>query len=183
MITGRLGGIAVQLIAEGMVLHPLWDGAGGLFQVSNRGGLGTSELRTAQTVRNASHEIAEQERAVRSMFQRQDPLRAHDYIGRALGVAQHARSVSIEEALGVVSALLVGGEMGLFAEPLTASEGFLLMRGLHPGHLTIEHLHSREDAADADAGETDAGEPDLDHVRADILRARFAGIHLQDWRG
>jgi hypothetical protein len=73
--------------------------------------------------------------------------------------------------------------MGLFAEPLTASEGFLLMRSLHPGHLTIEHLHAHEDAGDADAGETDAGEADLDHVRADILRMRFAGVHLQDRRG
>ena len=72
------------------------------------------------------------------MFLREDPVRAYDYIGRALGVAQHARSVGVEEALGLVSALYVGGGMGLFDEPLTASEAFLLMRGLHPGHLAIE---------------------------------------------
>lgn len=173
MITGRLGAIAVQLISEGLVLHPLWDGAGGLFQVSNRGGLGTSEGRTAETVRRASQQIAEQERAVRAMFLREDPVRAYDYIGRALGVAQHARSVGIEEALGLVSALFVGGGMGLFDEPLTATEAFLLMRGLHPGHIAIEHLGSGDDAE----------ETEIDHVRADILRERFAGFRVQDRRG
>jgi protein arginine kinase len=174
MITGRLGGIAVQLISEGLVLHPLWEGAGGLFQVSNRGGLGTSEERTAEMVRSASHQIAEKERAVRAMFQREDPVRAYDYIGRALGVAQHARSVGIEEALGLVSALLVGSEMGLFEEPLTAPEAFLLMRGLHPGHLAIEHAGLNDD---------DPGEDDLDHVRADVLRERFAAFRARDRRG
>ena len=123
MITGRLGGIAVQLIAQGLVLHPLWEGAGGLFQVSNRGGLGTSEERTAEMVRSTSLEIAEKERAIRAMFLREDPVRAHDYIGRALGVAQHARSVGLDESLGLVSALLVGSEMGLFEEPLDGPRG------------------------------------------------------------
>jgi protein arginine kinase len=174
MITGRLGGVAVQLIAEGLVLHPLWEGAGGLFQVSNRGGLGITEERTAEKVRAASLQIAEKERAIRSMFQREDPLRAHDYIGRALGVAQHARSVGIEEALGLVSALMVGSDMGLFDEPLTASEAFLLMRTLHPGHLTVER---------ASVADEDADEDDLDHLRADVLRERFAAFSLRDRRG
>ena len=174
MITGRLGSIAVQLISEGLVLHPLWEGAGGLFQVSNRGGLGISEERTVEMVRSASLKIAEKEQAVRAMFLREDPLRAHDYIGRALGVAQHARSVGIEEALGLVSAMMVGSEMGLFDQPLTVPEAFLLMRDLHPGHLAIEH---------APADGEDPGEDDLDHMRADLLRERFAEFRLQDRRG
>ena len=75
--------------------------------------------------------------------------------------------------MDLVSALYVGGGMGLFDEPLTATEAFLLMRGLHPGHIAIEHLGSGDDAE----------ETEIDHVRADILRERFAGFRVQDRRG
>ena len=64
--------------------------------------------------------------------------------------------------------------MGLFEEPLSAPEAFLLMQSLHPGHLTLEH---------AGSGDEDPDEDDLDHVRADVLRERFAAFRVQDRRG
>jgi protein arginine kinase len=175
MVTGRLGALAVQLVGQGLALAPLWGGAGGLFQVSNRGGLGIGEVPLTETVRSSAVQLAEQERAVRKMLLRENPARVRDYIGRALGVAQQAWMVGVEEALGLISAIRSGVDMQLIELPsLTPQTTIRLMQRVQPGHMAVEQ------PAAASGGMDDN---QLDQVRARILRSSFAEARARDRRG
>jgi protein arginine kinase len=174
MVTGRLGSLAVQLLGQGLTLTPLWGGAGGLFQVSNKGGLGIGELPITEAVRAASGQIAEKERAVRKKLLRENPARVRDYIGRALGVAQQAWMVGVEEALGLISAIQSGIDMRVVELPaMTPLAALRLMQRVQPGHLAVEQ-------GSGIPGGTDDNQ--LDQVRARILRSSFAQASVRDRR-
>jgi protein arginine kinase len=175
MVTSRLGSAALRLLGQGLTLTPLWGGAGGLFQVSNRGGLGIAEVRVTELVRTASIQLAERERAVRKRLLREDPARIRDYVGRALGVAQQAWVVGMEEALGLVSTVLAGVDMKLIRlSSFTPHTAFHLMQRIQPGHLAVEQGVVSLPGSD---------EAELDLVRARILRSSFARARVQDRRG
>lgn len=162
LVAGRLGPLTMELASQNLVVTPLWEGAGGLFQVSNQGSRGIPEVLSIQAVGDAARQLTERERSVRKTLFRENPVRVRDYIGRALGVAQQAWSVGISEGLSLISAVMVGVEMGILESPeLTAEEAFSLMRRIQPGHLAVDqaHLHGSMDEAR------------LDETRARILRA------------
>jgi protein arginine kinase len=170
MVSGQLGGVAMNLISQSLVLAPLWEGAGGFFQVSNRGCQGTSELLITETVTAAANEIDERERSVRKALYRDHPVRVRDHIGRALGVAQQAWSVTAGEAVSLASAVWVGVTMGVVDAPWMGSdEALALMRRVQPGHLAVEELG---------AGHGGLDDPRIDEVRARILREAFADVRV-----
>lgn len=170
MVSGQLSGVAMSLISQGLMLSPLWEGAGGFFQVSNRGCQGTSELLIAETVTTAAHEVDERERSVRKALHRDHPVRVRDHIGRALGVAQQAWSMTAGEAVSLASAVWVGVTMGVVHAPWMGSdEALALMRRVQPGHLAVEELG---------AGHGGLEDPRIDEVRARILRETFAGVRV-----
>jgi protein arginine kinase len=166
LVAGRLGPLSMQFAAQNLSLTPLWEGAGGLFQVSNQGSRGIPEVLSIQAVGDAARQLAERERSVRKTLLRENPVRVRDYIGRALGVAQQAWSVGASEGLSLISAVRVGVEMGLVVAPdLTADAAFSLMRRIQPGHLAVERAEL--------LGSMD--ETRLDQARAAVLRATLAG--------
>jgi protein arginine kinase len=166
MITGRLGQAAASIAEEGLALTPLWNGAGGVFQVFNRQSLGTSEGRITEAVSHACGTLVEQERAMRARFLSENPVVVRDHIGRALGVAQHAWSVSTPEALTVVSSIQVGVAMGLVTGPgCDVGSTLSLMRRVQPGHMVIDELGP---------GSADLDDPLIDEARARMLRRIFA---------
>lgn len=170
MVSGQLGGAAMNLISQGLTLSPLWEGAGGFFQVSNRGCQGTSELLITETVTAAAHEIYERERSVRKALFRDHPLRVRDHIGRALGVAQQAWSMTAGEAVSLASAVWVGVSMGVAEAPWMDSDHVLaFMRRVQPGHVAVEELG---------AGHGGLDDPRIDEVRARILRDTFASARV-----
>lgn len=170
MITGRLGPMVAGLAREGLALAPLWSGAGGVFQVFNRKASGTSEGRITEVVARASRDVADQERTVRKRLLRENPVSVRDHIGRALGVAQNAWSVSSAEALTLVSSIQVGVAMGLVEGPGLDADGTLsLMRRIQPAHLVVEELGP---------GFAGLDDPRIDEVRARWLRRTFAGVRV-----
>jgi protein arginine kinase len=172
MVSGALGGVAMELVRRGLALLPLWEGAGGMFQVTNRGGGGARESAAIDAVAEAAHEVAEREQTVRRVFLRDDPVRVKDHIGRSLGIAQHAWSVSTAEALSLISAVEAGVAMGVVSGPgLTAQEAFSLMQRVQPGHLAV-----------LEQGAADAGldGPRNDEIRARILRDRFRDMRVAE---
>lgn len=170
MVSGRLGGVAMNLISQGLALSPLWEGAGGFFQVSNRGCQGTSELLMLEAVTEAAHDIEERERSVRKTILREHSVRVRDHIGRALGVAQQAWSTTVGEAVSLVSAVWVGVSMGVLEIPWMKSETVLaLVRRVQPGHIAVEELG---------AGHGGLDDPRIAEVRARILRETFADVRV-----
>lgn len=170
MVSGRLGGVAMNLISQGLALSPLWEGAGGFFQVSNRGCQGTSELLMLEAVTEAAHDIEERERSVRKTILREHPVRVRDHIGRALGVSQQAWSTTVGEAVSLVSAVWVGVTMGVLEIPWMSSEAVLaLVRRVQPGHIAVEELG---------AGHGGLDDLRIAEVRARILRETFADVRV-----
>lgn len=167
MITGRLASIALEIVTSGYGLSPLWDGAGGVIQVSNLGRQGKPETETIQEIEGISRDIIEKERSVRKMFMRENPIQVRDHIGRALGLAQHAWNMTFPESVNLVSAAEVGLELGLVDIPgLTNETPFDLMRRLQPAHVVMEHMEGRQGNLDS---------PEIDQVRAQVLREVFSG--------
>ncbi len=170
MVTGMLASVAMQLISQGLAVAPLWDGAGGFFQISNRSGRGSSELALAETVTAAAHDVADRERSVRKSLSRDHPTRVRDHIGRALGVSQHAWSMGIGEATSLVSSLWVGAATAVVEAPWMTHEAvFSLLRRLQPGHLVVDELG---------AGHAGLDDPRVDEIRARIMRETFADTRV-----
>ncbi len=166
LVAGRLGPLTVQLASQHVGLTPLWQGAGGLFQVSNQNSRGIPEVLSIDAVGEAARQLTEKERSVRKTLLRENPVRVRDYIGRALGVAQQAWSVGLTEGLSLVSAVRVGVDVGIIEAPdLSAEAAFSLMRRIQPGHLALDHPHLH--------GNMDEGR--VDEARAAVLRGLFAG--------
>jgi protein arginine kinase len=167
MLTGRLAGIALDLVTSGFGLSPLWGGAGGIIQVSNVGRQGKPEIETIQEIEDISRDIIEKERSVRKMFMRENPIQVKDHIGRALGLAQHAWNMQFAESVNLISAAEVGVELGLVHIPgLTEETPFDLMRRLQPAHVVMEHMESKQGGLDS---------PEIDQVRAQLMREVFSG--------
>ncbi|MCL5735356.1 MAG: hypothetical protein M1274_07155 [Actinobacteria bacterium] len=170
MLTGRLASIALELVASGMGLSPLWGGAGGIIQVSNRGRQGKPEIETIQEIEDISRDIVEKERSVRKMFMRENPIQVRDHIGRAIGLAQHAWNMSFPECVNLLSAAEVGLELGLVDVPgLVGQAAFDAMRRLQPAHVVMEHMEAKQSGLES---------PEIDQVRARMLREIFAGARV-----
>jgi protein arginine kinase len=171
MLTGRLAATALDLMTHGLLMAPLWGGAGGVIQVSNLGRQGRPEGEILQQIEDISRGIVEKERSVRKMLLRESPIQARDHIGRALGVAQHAWSMSFPEAVNLLSAAQVGLELGMVEIPgLGAESAFGLMSRLQPAHIVMEYM-------DAKAGCLES--PEIDQTRARVLREIFAGAGVR----
>ena len=102
---------------------------------------------------------------------REHPVQARDQIGRALGVAQHAWTMSFHEAVNLISAAQVGLELGLVEVPgMAAESAFSLMSRLQPAHIVVDHMDAKTDCLDS---------PEIDEIRARVLREVFAGASVR----
>lgn len=165
MVSGRLGSLALKLQNQGFLLAPLWEGAGGMFQVFNRETAGRSEGDLMAGALDLSRMLVERERSARKALFRENPARVRDYVGRALGVAQQAWMVTMSEGVSLISALQVGGELGVIQPAISPQSAFALMRRIQPGHLVVEEIRAAHGGLE---------EPAIDEVRARILREAFA---------
>lgn len=167
MLTGKLAATALELVGHGLGIAPLWGGAGGVVQISNVARQTGPESDIVVEVEAMARNITSKERSVRKMLMREHPLQAKDQIGRAVGVAQHAWSMSFQEAVNLISAAQVGVEQGLVECPALAAESaFSLMSRLQPAHIVLEHIDVRTDVLES---------PEIDEIRARVMREVFAG--------
>lgn len=165
MVTGRLGPLAVRLQGQGFTLAPLWESAGGMFQIFNRATSGRNEGELMGAALDTARMVVDRERSARKAVFRENPGRARDYVGRALGVAQQAWVVNMAEGVSLISALQVGGELGITEPVLSPQAAFALMRRIQPGHIVVEEIRAAHGGLE---------EPVIDEVRARILRDAFA---------
>ena len=171
MLTGRLAGVAVELVSQGLGISPLWSGAGGVVQVSNVVPQGKPETEILTQVSEACTGIVERERSVRKMLLRENPVQTRDQIGRSLGTAQQAWSVSFLEAVNLVSAVQAGRELGLVeGSGLGAESAFGLMTRLQPAHIVVDYMEGRTGCLE---------DPEIDEQRAQLLREVFADSSIR----
>jgi protein arginine kinase len=171
MLTGKLAATALELVGRGLGMAPLWGGAGGVIQISNVTRQTGPESDIVVEVEAMARNITAKERSVRKMLMREHPVQARDQIGRAIGVAQHAWSMSFQEAVNLISAAQVGLEQGLVECPgLAAESAFSLMSRLQPAHIVLDHMDVKTDVLDS---------PEIDEIRARVMREVFAGSDVR----
>lgn len=104
-------GIAVRgLYGEGT------EASGNMFQLSNQVSLGRSEHELIDNLCAVTMQIIEQERATRKKLLYEMRMKLEDRVQRAYGILRHARLITSQEALRLLSDVKLGVEMRLISE-------------------------------------------------------------------
>ncbi len=132
---------------------------GDIYQVSNQATLGRSEDEILKGLDSVIPQVVQYEEEARRALTDDSPVPLDDKILRAWGLLTHARTISSEETLTLLSAVRLGIHLGRLSsvDIATVNELFMLSR---PGH--IQKLHGSE-----------LEESDRDKARADYLRHRL----------
>ena len=135
---------------------------GNVFQVSNQQTMGFNESEIVNNVLGLARQVVEQERSARRMLMSESGEDLVDRVWRAYGILRYARSISGQEALGLLSAVRLGIDLGMVSHlpPEVFTE---LIIGTRSSVVTKMAKVERMDKAERN------------RLRADIIRARIKG--------
>lgn len=86
---------------------------GHLYQISNQGTLGASELKLIDKITQIVVQIIEKEKNTRALLKKNNKEELEDEIYRAYGLLTNARSMSTDEAMKLISFVKLGKEIGI----------------------------------------------------------------------
>lgn len=89
------------------------EAKGNLFQVSNQVTLGQTEEDIMANLLSVTRQLLAQERAAREALYRERKEQVEDRVGRAYGLLKHARMMTSEEAIRLLSDLRLGIDLGI----------------------------------------------------------------------
>lgn len=107
---------------------------GNMFQISNQTTLGEDEESIIDRLMRIVEEIVLQEMNARGRLMEKQQIYVLDYVSRAIGILQHARIVSSEEAMDLLSGLRLGIDLGIVSG-VTVSQLNELILLTQPAHL------------------------------------------------
>jgi protein arginine kinase len=138
------------------------NAAGNLFQISNQATLGASEEDILQELLRLTDQLITFERDAQETLRAEAKGQMEDKVWRAVGILSHARILTSQEFMNLLSAVRLGRTLGLVPQ---IPSGFLnhLMIATQPSHLR----------ADAGRGLTPA---ERDLRRADLVRERLSEV-------
>ena len=137
------------------------EASGHFYQISNQVTLGKSETDIVETVVKVIPQVVRYERTERETLLKEERRTVEDRVWRAYGMLKHARILSSEEAMTLLSVLRMGLHAGLIDVVGLSVLNALFIR-LQPAHLQV--ITGRE---------LDVRERDV--ARADLVRAEFDG--------
>jgi protein arginine kinase len=147
---GQIGQIQQALPHLGCAIRGAFgDGSeaeGDLYQVHNESTLGEDEEAILGRVTSAVREVISCEQSARLAAVRRERSLLYDRIGRAYGILRYARLLTTEEALGGLSALVLGVQAGVLPSLRTDALNRLLLE-VQPGHLQQRSAGRVEPAA------------------------------------
>lgn len=119
-MTGYIGRVLEACGKLGVAVRGLYgensEATGNMFQISNQVTLGMTEAEIISNMTNITSQIMEQERTLRGELYVQNPQRLEDKVFRSLGILTHARIISTEESLKLLSDIRLGVEMGIIKD-------------------------------------------------------------------
>lgn len=139
------------------------EAQGHFYQISNQVTLGRSEPEIVENLEAVIPQIVRFEQKSRETLMTKDRCRLEDRVWRAFGMLKHARTVSSEETMMLLSAVRLGVHLGLIERiPISmVNEIFLQMQ---PAHLQI-------------LSGTTLPPAERDARRADSMRARLSELN------
>ncbi len=138
------------------------DAFGNVFQVSNQQTLGFNETEIVHNVLGLARQVVEQERSARRMLMSDSGEELADRVWRAYGILRHARSISGQEALGLLSAVRLGIDMGIISH-------------LSPDVFTELIIGTRSCVVAKMAQAAKMEKTERNRLRADLIRERIKG--------
>ena len=162
----QLGIVVRGLFGEGS------DASGSIFQISNQQTLGESEAEILKHLGDTLKTIVEQENNARQRLLAEDNVRLWDKIGRAYGILRHSHLLSSEEAMNLLSLMLLGVDLQVLSEDCRPLIDRLLIE-TQPGHIQFTAQQEGKTVEETEA---------RDAYRAQILRKAFGSTPPLDFQ-
>jgi protein arginine kinase len=112
VLTRDIDKVISHITRSGLVVRGFYgegsDVAGNLFQISNQTTLGVSELDLLEQIKKTTGEIIDKEAAARRRLVEEAADMIEDKIWRAWGILRHARVLTSEEVMNLLSAVRLG---------------------------------------------------------------------------
>lgn len=137
------------------------DSSGNLYQISNQVTLGLSEEEIISKIVSVTKQVIDQERSARdALLANQSRLQLENRVNRAYGLLTHSRLIPSEEAVKLLSDVLLGASLNLISkvEVQVVKELLFLIRPAMLQHLIGKELSPGE----------------RDHYRAAVIREHLA---------
>jgi protein arginine kinase len=164
VLTGEIDKIIHKISKMGLSVRGFYgegtDVMGSLFQISNQTTLGQSESDILESIERVTRIIIGDESTARSQLKEEAFDQFSDKIWRPYGILKHARVLTSEETMNLLSAVRLGLAMGILETPTIETINDILLLS-QPAHL-IKYY----------------GE-DMDADRRDIVRAEMVREKLQ----
>lgn len=163
VITKDIERVLPKISKMGVVVRGFYgegtDVLGNLFQVSNQTTLGVSEKEILEQITSVTRSIIEDEAKARERLLAEASNQIIDKIWRTYGILKHARVLTSEEVMNLLSAVRMGIAMGIinFIDIPLVNEILLLSQ---PAHL--QKFFGREMNSD-----------ERDFVRAEMVRSKL----------
>ena len=135
---------------------------GNVFQVSNQQTMGFNETEIVNNVIGLARQVVEQERSARKMLMSESGEDLIDRVWRAYGILRYARSISGQEALGLLSAVRLGIDLGI-------------VKNLLPEVFTELIIGTRSSVVTKMAKVERMDKSERNKLRANIIRDRIKG--------
>jgi protein arginine kinase len=164
VLTREIEKVISQITRSGLIVRGFYgegsDVLGNLFQVSNQNTLGLTEDDILSQIAKSAREIIESEAEARRLLVDEAADMIEDKIWRAYGILKHARVLTSEEVMNLLSALRLGHAMKIidFLDLALINEILLLSQ---PAHL--QKFYGSE----------------MDHNKRDFVRAQMVREKLR----
>ncbi len=164
VLTREIDKVVSHITRSGLVVRGSYgegsDVSGNLFQLSNQTTLGVTEEETLRQITRMTEEILEKEAAARQRLVDEAADMIEDKIWRAYGILKHARVLTSEEVMNLLSAVRLGHAMKVidFLDVALINDMLLLSQ---PAHL--QKFYGRE----------------MDSNRRDFVRAQMVREKLR----
>lgn len=169
-LVGQLRGVLATVSKLGLAVRGLYgegtEASGNFFQVSNQITLGHTEEDIVNNLVLVTKQILAQERSARQALLDERREQLEDKVGRAYGILRHARLITADEAMRLLSDLRLGVNLDLIRDipPHLVTELMLLSRPaflikmagqeLNPFQLNVQRSNLiRQKLADLSGGE------------------------------
>lgn len=162
-LTQEIEKVIAEISKVGLVVRGFYgegsDVLGNLFQISNQKTLGRSEEEIMDDLEGVTRRMIEREENARTRLFSEAKDQIEDKIWRAYGILRHARSLTSEEVLNMLSALRLGIGMGVL-DTVSLSQVNEILALSQPAHLQ-KYFDKRMEPNERD------------RVRADLVRSKL----------
>jgi len=138
VLTREIDRVIQKVTKMGLIVRGFYgegtDVLGNLFQISNQTTLGQSEADILEMIERVSRMIIADEANARGRLKEEAYDHISDKIWRAYGILKHARVLSSEEVMNLLSAVRLGLAMGIIDSPTIPTINDILLLS-QPAHL------------------------------------------------